>query len=43
MAESEGIKQIINWVAIQTASAVLMTFRDADLRPQRPLQYARES
>ena len=34
MAESEDIKMIINYVAIQAATAVMMAFRGVDVGPQ---------
>ena len=34
MAELEGIKEIVNQVAVQAATAVMITLRDADAEPQ---------
>ena len=34
MAESEGTQAIVNQVAIQEATAVMMVFRDADIGPR---------
>ena len=34
MAESEGINEIVNQVAIQTATALMIALRDMDVGPQ---------
>ena len=36
MADSEGIKEIVNQVAIQAAMAVIMSFRDMTQHPSQP-------
>ena len=33
MMESEGTKEIMNQVAVQAATAVIMAFRDVDVGP----------
>ena len=33
MAESEGVKEIVNQVAVQVATAVMMAFSDTDVGP----------
>ena len=37
MAESEGIKEIINQAAVQVAMAVIMALRDAEVGPSQQL------
>ena len=34
MAESESIKEIVNQMAMQAATVVMVVFRDADVKPQ---------
>ena len=50
MAESEGMKEIVNQVAVQAATAVMTVLRDVDVGPkptptasQRKLQRQRHS
>ena len=44
MKDSESIKEIVNQAAMQTATVVIMTFRDTETGPQpAPLQNQWES
>ena len=43
MAESEGIQAIVNQVAIQAVTAVMMALRDADAGPQTATKPAQET